>query len=71
MRIVAIVLNVICLIYVGARLVADIGDYYFDTAGFYLLLCLCFIVNLIALLRRKKAGARQRNKEREEKQGQE
>jgi len=51
MRIVAIILSVICLIYVGAKLVADIGDYYFDTAGFYLLLCLCFIVNLIALRR--------------------
>jgi len=51
MRIVAIILSVICLIYVGAKLVDDIGNYYFDTAGFYLLLCLCFIVNLIALRR--------------------
>lgn len=71
MRIVAIILSVICLIYVGAKLVADIGDYYFDTAGFYLLLCLCFIVNLIALRRRKKAGAMEKNKEPDEKQGQE
>ncbi len=51
MRIVAVILNVICLIYVGAKLVDDIGNYYFDTTGFYLLLCLCFIVNLIALRR--------------------
>jgi len=71
MRIVAMILSVICLIYVGAKLVADIGDYYFDTAGFYLLLCLCFIVNLIALRRRKKAGALWKNKEPDEKQRQE
>jgi len=68
MRIVAIILSVICLIYVGARLAADIGDYYFDTTGFYLLLCLCFIVNLIALRRRKKAKALRKNKEPDEKQ---
>lgn len=55
MKLVAIILSVICLIYVGAKLVADIGDYYFDTAGFYLLLCLCFIINLIAL-RRSRGG---------------
>jgi hypothetical protein len=71
MRIVAIILNVICLIYVAARLVADIGDYYFDTTGFYLLLCLCLIINLIALRRQKKAGAREKNKERDEKHRQE
>ncbi|HIJ67262.1 MAG TPA: hypothetical protein HPP87_03290 [Planctomycetes bacterium] len=55
MRIVAVILNIICLLYVGGKLVADISDYYFDTAGFYLLLCLCFIINLIAL-RRSGAG---------------
>ncbi len=66
-RIIAIILDIICLIYVVARLVADIDDYYFDTAGFYLLLCLCFIVNLIALRRRKKAGGRVKNKKQKEK----
>ena len=71
MRIVAIILSVICLINVGAKLVDDIGNYYFDTAGFYLLLCLCFIVNLIALRRRKKAKALRKNKEPDEKQRQE
>ena len=71
MRIVAVVLNVICLIYVVVKLAADIGDYYFDTAGFYLLLCLCFIVNLIALRRRKKAKVLRKNKEPDEKQRQE
>jgi len=55
-RIVAIILSVICLIYVGARLVDDLGNYYFDTTGFYLLLCLCFIVNLIALRRSRGRG---------------
>jgi hypothetical protein len=69
-RIIAIILDIICLIYVVARLVADIDDYYFDTAGFYLLLCLCFIVNLIALRKRKKARACQKNKERNERQAQ-
>lgn len=54
MRIVAIILSVICLIYVGAKLVEDLGNFYFDTLGFYGFLCLCFIVNLIALWRSKK-----------------
>ena len=51
MRIVAIVLSVISLIWVGKVLVTDLGDYYFGEAGFYFFLCLCFLVNLIALWR--------------------
>ena len=71
MRIVAIVLSVIGLIWVGKTLVSDLGNYYFGEAGFYFFLCMCFIVNLIALRRRKKAKALWKNKERDEKQGQE
>ena len=51
MRIVAIILSVIGLIFVGKTLVSDIRNYYFGEAGFYFFLCLCFIVNLIALWR--------------------
>ena len=51
MRIVAIILSVIGLIFVGKTLVSDIRNYYFGEAGFYFFICLCFIVNLIALWR--------------------
>ena len=53
MRIVAIILSVIGLIFAGKTLVSDIRNYYFGEAGFYFFLCLCFIVNLIALWRSK------------------
>ena len=56
MRIVAIILSVIGLIFVGKTLVRDLGNYYFGEAGFYLFLCLCFIVNLIALWRSRPKG---------------
>ena len=51
MRFVAIVLSVIGLIFVGKTLVGDIRNYYFGEAGFYFFICLCFIINLIALKR--------------------
>ncbi len=51
MRRVAIILSVIGLIFVGKTLVSDLGNYYFGEAGFYFFICLCFIINLIALWR--------------------
>ena len=51
MRIVAIVLSVIGLIWVGTVLATDLRNFYFGEAGFYFFICLCFIVNLIALWR--------------------
>jgi uncharacterized membrane protein len=53
MRIVAIIMNVICLVYAGSILVNDIREIYFGEVGFYFLICLCFIINLIALARRR------------------
>jgi hypothetical protein len=51
MRFVAIVLSVIGLIWVGTILVSDLRNFYFGEALFYFFICLCFIINLIALKR--------------------
>jgi hypothetical protein len=68
MRIIAIIFNVICLVYAASILVSDIKDFYFGEAGFYFLICLCFIINLIALAR-KRAKKLKKTKEHTEKEG--
>ena len=51
MRIVAIILSIIGLIVAGKTFVTELGNVYIREAAFYLFICVCFIVNLIALWR--------------------